>query len=100
MDVDRPRVAGERVAPDPLEQLVAREHEATVVEQLPEQVELLRRELDLRVADPRLAAAGVDDEVAVPDRRALALGAVGRRRRRRIARTRATSSRGLNGFVM
>ena len=47
VDVDRARVARERVAPDPLEQLVARQHEAAVVEQLPEQVELLRRELDL-----------------------------------------------------
>src|SRR3954452_15925698 len=45
--VDRPRVAGEGVAPDALQQLVARQHQAVVVEQLPEQVELLRRELDL-----------------------------------------------------
>ena len=65
VDVDRARVAGEGVAPDALEQLVARQHEAAVVEQLPEQVELLRRELDLLVADARLAAAGVDAQVAV-----------------------------------
>ena len=67
MDVDRARVAGERVAPDALEQLVAGEHEPAVVEQLPEQLELLRRELDLAVADHHLAAAGVDQQVAVPD---------------------------------
>ena len=51
MDVDGTRVAGERVAPDALEELVAGEHEPAVVEELPEQVELLRRELDLVVAD-------------------------------------------------
>src|SRR6195952_4037667 len=43
--VHRAGIAGERVTPDPLEQLVAREHQATVVEQLPEQVELLGRQL-------------------------------------------------------
>src|SRR5262247_1392917 len=41
VDVDRPGITGERVAPDPLQQLVARQHETVVVEQLPEQVELL-----------------------------------------------------------
>src|SRR5262245_7525264 len=41
VDVDRPSVAGEGVAPDALEQLVARQHEPAVVEQLPEQIELL-----------------------------------------------------------
>src|SRR5919197_1707405 len=52
VDVDGARIAGEGVAPDALEQLVARQDEAAVVEELPEQVELLRRELDLLVADP------------------------------------------------
>src|SRR5436305_4568401 len=79
VDVHRARVAGERVAPDALEQLVARQHEAAVVEQLPEEVELLRRELDLLVADVHLAAAGVDQQVAVAERRALEILAVGRR---------------------
>ena len=78
MDVDRARVAGERVAPDALEQLVARQHEAAVVEQLPEQVELLRRELDLLAADRRLAAAGVDAQVAVRDHLGLELAALRR----------------------
>src|SRR5262249_36850834 len=79
VDVDRPRVAGEGVAPHALEQLVARPHEATVVEELPEQVELLRGELDLVVADANLAAAGVDEQLAVLDLRALPLAALGRR---------------------
>ena len=71
--VDRARVAGEGVAPDALEQLVARQHEAAVVEQLPEQVELLRRELDLlarRRATSRRPASIA--QVAVLDRLALA----------------------------
>src|SRR5437870_3554246 len=44
--VDGARVAGERVAPDPFQELVAGKHEAAMVEELPEQIELLRRELD------------------------------------------------------
>src|SRR5688572_92505 len=39
--VHRARVAREGVAPDALEQLVPRQDETAVVEQLPEQVELL-----------------------------------------------------------
>src|SRR5579864_1022439 len=42
--VNGSRVAGEGVAPDPLEQLVARQDEPTVVEQFPEEIELLRCE--------------------------------------------------------
>src|SRR5207247_11446425 len=77
-NVHGPGVPGESVAPNALEQLVAREHEPAVIEQLPEEVELLRRELDLLLADLDLTAAGVDDEVAVLDRLALALLALGR----------------------
>src|SRR5438552_3448771 len=65
--VDRPRVAGEGVAPHALQELVAGQDEPAVVEQLPEEVELLRRELDLLLADVHLAPAGVDEEVAVAD---------------------------------
>src|SRR5919201_278276 len=79
VDVDGARVAGEGVAPDALQQLVAREDEAAMVEQLPEQVELLRRELDLLLPDLHLAPACVDDEVAVLELRALAGGALRRR---------------------
>ena len=99
MHVHRPRVARERVAPHSLEQLVTREDDAPVVEQLPEEVELLGRELDLLLPHLHLAPAGVDVQLAVRERPRL-----GRRRsvfvRRRIDFTRATSSRGLNGFVM
>src|SRR5437762_2850260 len=42
VDVDRARVARERVPPHALEKLVARQHEAAMVEQLPEEIELLR----------------------------------------------------------
>src|SRR5438445_7374714 len=58
MHVNRTSVPREGVTPHPLEELVAREHEPAVVEQLPEQVELLRCELDFLVADAHLAAAG------------------------------------------
>ena len=77
MHVDGARVAGERVAPDALEQLVARQHEPAVVEQLPEQVELLRRELDLLAVDLHLAPAGVDLELAVGYLARLQLAALG-----------------------
>src|SRR5205823_14309298 len=77
--VDRPRVAGEGVTPDALEQLIAGQDETAVVEELPQEVELLRRELHLLVADLHLAAAGVDVEVAVVDRLAVALAPLRRR---------------------
>src|ERR1700751_2926462 len=54
VDVDGAGIAGERVPPDPLEQLVAREDQPLVIEQLPEEVELLGREPDLLVADGAL----------------------------------------------
>src|SRR4051794_8304038 len=79
VDVDGARVARERVAPDALEELVAGEHEAAMVEQLPEEVELLRRELHLVVADAHLAPPGVDVQVAVLDDGALPLAPIGRR---------------------
>src|SRR5687768_12004398 len=71
VDVDRASVAGECVAPDALEQLVAREHEPTVVEQLPEEVELLGRELHFLFSDLDLAPPRVDEEVSVLDLSAL-----------------------------
>jgi len=60
-------------------ELVARQHEASVVEQLPEQVELLRSKLDLLVTHTRLATARIDDEVAVHDDLALTVAPLGRR---------------------
>src|SRR4051812_38991645 len=79
MDVDRAGVTRKRVAPHALEQLVACQHEAAMIEQLPEQVEFFRRELDLLFADTHLAATGVDVEVAVLDRLGLEVAAVRRR---------------------
>src|SRR6476660_3105508 len=54
------RVPRKRVTPDALEQLIACQHQAAVVEQLPQQVELLGGELHLVAADRDLAAPGVD----------------------------------------
>ena len=99
MHVDRSRIARERVPPDALEQLVAREDDPAMIEQLPEEVELLRREPDLLVTDVDLALPGVDGELAVLELLRLAAPAL-RRRTPRMLLTRATSSRGLNGFVM
>src|SRR5437762_5057144 len=76
VDVDGPGVAGERVAPDPFEQLVAGQDDAAMVEELPEQVELLRRQLDLLVADVDLAPAGIDVEVAVANLGGLRISAL------------------------
>ncbi len=68
VDVDRAGVdPGVGVAPHALEELVAREHEPAMVEQLPQEVELLRRELHLGLPHAHLAPAGVDEQVAVAD---------------------------------
>ena len=69
-----------------------------MVEQLPEEVELLRCELDLVVADEHLAAARVDDQLAVAELVALVDPPIGRRPAQHALHP-ATSSRGLNGFV-
>src|SRR3954471_6163531 len=71
VDVDGAGVARERVAPDPLEQLVACEDEALVVEELPEEVELLGRQPDLLLPDVALPSAGVEHELAVPEHTAI-----------------------------
>src|SRR6266508_4788239 len=42
MDVHRPRVAGEGVAPDAFDQLAAREHDPAVTDQHPQQIEFKR----------------------------------------------------------
>src|SRR5260370_18430433 len=51
MHVDRARLARERIAPDASEQLIASEDKAAVVEQLPQQIELLWRQLDFLLCD-------------------------------------------------
>ena len=97
--VDSTRVAGEGVTPDTLEKLVAGEHEPLMVEQFPEQVELFRRELDLLASDHDLTPAGVDAQQSVLEKRVLELPRRFGVDRRRTDLTRATSSRGLKGFV-
>jgi hypothetical protein len=77
VDIDGARVAREGVAPDALEQLVAREHEAPVVEEVPEQVELLGRQLHLLAGDGHLAPTRVDSELAVLENRAHELPSLG-----------------------
>src|SRR5437764_7821289 len=64
VDVDGARVTCERVAPDPLEQLIAREDQALVVEELPKEVELLGRQPDLLVPEATFAPARVEHEVS------------------------------------
>src|SRR5947208_16741381 len=78
VDVHGAGIPGEGVAPDALEQLVPCQDEPAVIEQLPQQVELLRRELDFLVPHLDLAPAGVDHELAVLQRRALGLLPLGR----------------------
>src|SRR6476659_8914264 len=79
VDVDGARVSREGVAPHTLEQLVACEHEPAVVEQLPEEIELLRGELNLLVADVHLPPARVDPQIAVDDLLGLVLAPLRRR---------------------
>src|SRR6476660_8638499 len=67
MDVDRARVSREGVTPDALEQLIPRQHETAMVEQLPQEIELLRSQLNLVLADAHFAPARVDFQVPVRD---------------------------------
>ena len=89
-------VVAEPVAPHLLEQLLAGEGAAGLLGQQVEDVELDLRELDVLVRRPSPRGRRVDDEVAEVAH--LLLGVV-TRGRRRIARTRAASSRGENGLV-
>ena len=100
VDVDRPRLAGVVVAPDVLEQLVAGEDLARMPDQERQQLERLG--LDRDASGRR---AGFDDRRGRPGRRPRSTRPVARPRsrlrsvRRSSARTRAMSSRRLNGFV-
>src|SRR5262249_8166176 len=60
------------VAPDVLEQPLARDDQLLVAGEVLEQLELAVGELDLALATLHLAGVGVDDEVADHDRRAAA----------------------------
>src|SRR5438477_11557498 len=64
VDVDDVRVALVGDVPGVLEQLLAREHDAGVVEEHPKERELLRGERDGRPTPPDLVRGGVEDEVA------------------------------------
>ena len=55
-------------APDPLHQRFAAEHDAAVAGEQVEQVELVRRELDLAVVEPRVAPRRIDVEPCTDDR--------------------------------
>ena len=95
VDVDGARAARVAHAPDAVEQLVARDDDAGVLEQVREQVELLAGQLDGLARDADLARLRVEGDVADLEQLGAARsGSV----RRRTALTRAASSRGENGF--
>src|ERR671917_1847355 len=62
--LDRVRDRERVVAPDLVEQLLTRDHQALVAHQVLEQLELALRELDLALAAPHLVGVGVEREVA------------------------------------
>ena len=64
VDVDRARAARVAHPPDPVEQLVARDHDAGVLDQVGEQVELLAGQLDRRAGDRHLARLRIERDVA------------------------------------
>src|SRR5581483_2238199 len=66
VDVHGAGAAGERHSPDPVEQALAREHEAGVLREVREQVELLRGQLDRRAVDGDRAARALDGDVSEP----------------------------------
>ena len=95
MNRNRARIAGEIVVPDGVHEALAAEHLARVARQVEEEVELPRREVDGAALVLNRPLAAADAEVAEAQAIAVAVAPV----RRRTALTRATSSRGLNGFA-
>ena len=95
--LDDVRIAVEVVAPHVIEDLRLREHEARVLHEVPQQVELGRGEPQRLAGAPHLV--GVDDHLEVRElerpRRRVARPTV----RRRIAWTRAMTSARVNGLV-
>src|SRR5262245_3910032 len=75
VDVDGAAVAEEGEAPDTLEQLLAGEHEAAVLDQRHQEVELLGRERDRLAGDEDLAPADLDPQLVQLDGRGLGLPA-------------------------
>ena len=86
----------ERLAAHELHQLLARQHAARLLGERHQQLELVAGERALVAVEPHVARVAVDLEPAEAQRRAGPRSAAPRRRR--IARRRASSSRGLNGF--
>src|SRR6478735_1559004 len=68
-DLDRVRDRERVIAPDLVEQLLARDHEALVAHQVLEQLELALRELDLALAALDLVRVRVEHQVRDPQRR-------------------------------
>src|SRR5687768_2121147 len=67
-DLDRVRDRERVVAPDLVEQLLARDHQALVAHEVLEQLELALRELDLALAARDLVRVGVEHQVGDPQR--------------------------------
>src|SRR5919106_5555548 len=67
-DLDRVRDRERVVAPDLVEQLLARDHEALVAHQVLEQLELALREIDLALAARDLVGVRVEHQVGDPQR--------------------------------
>src|SRR5215218_7653877 len=68
-DLDRVRDRERVIAPDLVEQLLARDHEALVAHQVLEQLELALGEVDLALAARDLVRVGVEHQVGDPQRR-------------------------------
>src|SRR4051812_999329 len=67
--LDRVRDGERVIAPDLVEQLLPRDHEALVAHEVLQQLEFALRELELAVAAADLVRIGVEDEVADAQRR-------------------------------
>ena len=98
-NVDRPVAAGQPAAPDPLEELVPREHPSLVEGERVEEPELGGRQLDVHAVNIRLEALRVDHELLDLEKPPPRLASCARTPRRAATRTRATSSFIEKGFT-
>ena len=99
MRIHRALIALELIASGPVDELEAGVHTTRRRGQGQEQPPFCWRQIDRGVIDEHLSSGLVDDEAPLPERDSITLGDVSRPRRK-IAWTRNTNSRGLNGFVM
>ena len=99
VDVDGARAAGIAVAPDVGQEHVARQHPVAMPQQILEQQELLRGERDRRGRRRWKEVPHVVERNRPVVQRSAGAGGAARCARRSSARTRATSSFGLNGFA-